>query len=271
MESLAHPDHLRDLADTALRDVSIAARLIAAPADAQTDLRGPLAGTRRVAWTRRFPLAPIKAAGKQQGATINDVVVTALVGALHEQLGKSGALANEIHTMVPFNLRPPDQPIPSDLGNQFALILLALPLGQLEPSERLREVHRRMAAIKDSDEAPIAYGLLNAMGLSPPWVEDRMIGFFTEKASLVVTNVPGPSSQLTFAGAPITGVLVWAPCSGSLGMTVSIFSYNGEVRVGFMTDKALDVDPEPLARTYEAELQSLLSHHPEESDQQHES
>ncbi len=42
----------------------------------------------------------------------------------------------------PFNLRPPDEPIPADLGNDFALILLALPLGRVEPDERLREVHR---------------------------------------------------------------------------------------------------------------------------------
>jgi hypothetical protein len=161
--------------------------------------------------------------------------------------------------MVPFNLRDPDQPIPSSLGNQFALILLALPLGQLEPKERLREVHRMMAAIKNTDEALIAYGLINAMGLTPPWVEDRVIGLFTDKASLVVTNVPGPRAQLSFAGAPITGVLVWAPCSGSLGMTVSIFSYDGEITVGFMADAALSVEPEQLARTYEAQLHDLLA------------
>ncbi len=114
-----------------------------------------------------------------------------------------------------------------------------------------------MRTIKDSHEAPIAYGLISAIGLTPPWVEDRLIGYFTDKASLVVTNVPGPREPLSFAGVPITGVLVWAPCSGSLGMTVSIFSYAGEVTVGFMADTALSVDPELLARAYERELHSL--------------
>jgi hypothetical protein len=88
-------------------------------------------------------------------------------------------------------------------------------------------------------------------------VEDRLIGFFTDKASLVVTNVPGPREPISFAGAPITGVLVWAPCSGSLGMTVSIFSYAGEVTTGFMADTALIPNPEPLARAYERELATL--------------
>lgn len=257
VESLVHPDHIRDLAGTAMRDVSTAARLIAAPADASTGLRAPLDGSRRVAWSRPFPLAHIKEAGRQRGATINDVVVAALVGALQQRLEGDGALPEEIHMMIPFNLRPPEEPIPAELGNEFALVLLALPLGRTEPERRLLEVHRLMKAIKDSPEPLLAHGLIQAMGLTPPWVEDRLIGYFTDRASLVVTNVPGPPDPLSFAGAPITGVLVWAPCSGSLGMTVSIFSYRGELSVGFMADTALSVEPEELARAYEAELRNF--------------
>lgn len=256
MESLAHPDRLRELAGTALRDVSTAARLLAAPAERESDLRAPLSGTRKVAWSEPFPLARIKEAARRRRVTINDLLVTALAAALHEQRGSG--LPDEIHAMIPFNLRSLEEPVPADLGNDFALILLALPVGPVAPAERLREVSSRMDAIKDSHEAPIAYGILSAIGLTPPWVEDRLIGFFTEKASLVVTNVPGPRHQLSFAGAPITGVLVWAPCSGSLGMTVSIYSYSGEVTVGFMTDTALSLDPDLLARAYEAELGALV-------------
>jgi len=40
-------------------------------------------------------------------------------------------------------------------------------------------------------------------------------------------------------------------------MTVSIFSYAGEVTVGFMVDAALLGDPELLARSYERELARL--------------
>jgi diacylglycerol O-acyltransferase / wax synthase len=114
-----------------------------------------------------------------------------------------------------------------------------------------------MQAIKRSREAPISFGLLSAMGLAPPWVEDRLIGFFIDKASLVVTNVPGPSDRLRIADASIDAVLIWAPCSGSIGISVSIFSYAGKVTVGFMTDRALISDPKPLARAYERQLDLL--------------
>ncbi len=258
MQTLAHPDHLRELAGAARREASTAAKLLSAPADAETDLRAPLAGVRRVAWSAPFELAAIKEAGHRRRVTINDTLLTALAASLRETLDGGDGVPEEIHAMVPFNLRSPDEPVPAELGNEFALILLELPIGDIAPAERLREVSSRMEAIKRSNEAPLAYGLVGAMGFAPPWVEDRLIGFFTEKASLVVTNVPGPRQRLSFAGVPIEGVLVWAPCSGSLGMTVSIFSYAGEVTVGFMVDTALLPDPTPLARAYERELARLL-------------
>ena len=45
---------------------------------------------------------------------------------------------------------------------------------------------------------------------------------------MVLTNVPGPRRALSVAGTPLGGVLVWAPCSGSIGMSISIFSYAGQ-------------------------------------------
>ena len=258
MESLVHPRHLRELAGTALRDASVLAKLLGSPAEAPSGLRGPLSGTRRVAWTTPFPLSRLKKVGRRRRVTINDLLVSALAGALNDVFAPGDGLPDEIHALVPFNLRPLDEPVPTDLGNDFALILLELPVGSVPPAERLREVASRMGAIKRSHEAPISYGLLGTIGLTPPWVEERLIDFFTDKASLVVTNVPGPVHEVGFGGVPITNVLVWAPYSGTLGMTVSIYSYAGDVTVGFMADTGLIPDPEPLAWAYEEQLGILV-------------
>jgi WS/DGAT/MGAT family acyltransferase len=257
MESLTHPGHLAELAGVAARDTGTLAKLLAAPADAQTVLRSALHGTRRVAWSTPFPLERIRTAAHRGDGKINDLLVTAVTGALRTELKRHGAVPDDIRIMVPFNLRPLDQPLPRDLGNDFALILLALPVGIEDRAERLREVKRRMDAIKDSHEGPISFGILSAIGMTPPQVEDRLIGFFTEKASAVVTNVPGPRETVYLAGTPVRGVLVWAPCSGSIGMTVSIFSYAGEVTVGFMVDTALLPNPQPLVGAFDAELRAL--------------
>lgn len=255
--SLAHPRHLASLASGALRDVSTAAKLLASPPDAPSRLRQPLSGSRRVAWSAPVPLERVKASCHHRRVTVNDMLLSALAATLAENLGQDALPPEEIHAMVPVNLRAADRPVPTDLGNDFALILLELPVAELPPAERLRQVNSSMKAIKRSHEAPISFGLLSAIGMTPPWVEDRLIGFFTDKASIVVTNVPGPGERLGFTGVPVSGVLVWAPCSGSIGMTVSIFSYDGGVTAGFMADTALLPDPEPLASGYEAELNRL--------------
>jgi diacylglycerol O-acyltransferase len=257
LETLARPGHVAQLAGTATQDAATLAKLLASPADTRTILREPLHGTRRVAWSKPFPLDRIRTAGRRKGATINDVLIATVTGALRTELKRHGDVPDDIHIMVPFNLRPLEETLPRDLGNDFALILLALPVGTEDRSARLREVKSRMDAIKNSHEGPISYGILSAVGATPPAVEDVLIGFFTQKASAVVTNVPGPREQVYFAGTPVEGVLVWAPCSGSIGMTVSIFSYMGEVTVGFMADTGLVPDPQPLVDAFDAELRAL--------------
>ena len=54
--------------------------------------------------------------------------------------------------MVPVNLRP--------LGNQFGLGPLVLPIGLDNPVERVLEVRKRMAGLKDSMQPLLAFGLL---------------------------------------------------------------------------------------------------------------
>jgi WS/DGAT/MGAT family acyltransferase len=257
MESLAHPRHLAELAGTAVRDAGTLARLLTAPDDARTVLHGPLRGSRRVAWSTPFPLERVKRAAHRSGGKVNDLLVAAVTGAMRSYLEEHDEVPEEIHVMVPFNLRPLDAPVPRDLGNEFALITLALPVGVPDHGERLRHVKERMDAVKESHEGPISYGILTVMGLTPPQVEERLIALFTEKASAVVTNVPGPREEVYLAGTPVRGVLVWAPCSGSMGVTVSIFSYAGEVTVGFMSDVGLVPDPAPLVDAFDRELRLL--------------
>jgi diacylglycerol O-acyltransferase len=101
--------------------------------------------------------------------------------------------------------------------------------------------------------------VLGAMGRTPAAVEAGVIDVFSARSTAVVTNVPGPREPLSLAGVPVRSVLVWAPCAGSIGMSVSIFSYRGEITVGFMTHAALVDDPGTLARAVEYELTALAA------------
>jgi diacylglycerol O-acyltransferase / wax synthase len=80
---------------------------------------------------------------------------------------------------------------------------------------------------------------------------------FAAKGSMVVTNVPGPQRPLYLAGSRMRGVLGWAPMSGSVAMSVSIFSYDGRVSVGVMSDAGLVPDPHHIVRGFERELRRM--------------
>ncbi|HSD78068.1 MAG TPA: WSD1 family O-acyltransferase, partial [Solirubrobacteraceae bacterium] len=187
----------------------------------------------------------------------NDVLVAATAGALHRHLAGLGDDTRELRAMVPFNLRPLDQPLPRHLGNRFGLVYLTLPVGKATARERLSEVHAQMEGIKHSPEGAVSYGILGALGITPPQVEARLIDVFAPKTTLVLTNVPGPREPVYFAGTRVAGVVGWVPAAGSIGLGVSIFSYDGGVTIGLRTDARLVPDPHALLTGLDAELKAL--------------
>ncbi len=251
------PSHAARLAGAIARDGATLLRLLLTQADGASAIKGEPGISRRVAWTTPLSLQLVKDIAHTHDATVNDVLLAAVSGALRHYLQERGSAAPEIQAMVPFNLRPLDKPVPRELGNKFGLVFLPLPVGTSGSYRRLIEVHRRMQQIKDSREGAVSYGVLSAAGLTPEPVERRIVDLFTAKGTAVMTNVPGPREPVYMAGTPVRSVLVWAPTSGHIGMSVSIYSYRGEVTVGLMVDAALVPDPERIVTQLERELKAL--------------
>jgi WS/DGAT/MGAT family acyltransferase len=258
LEMLVHPAaELSRLAALTRTDSKALAHVLLTPADAKTALKGELGVARRVAWSDPFPLDQVRDVAHANSATINDVLVAAMTGALRQYLRQRKSLVDEIRAFVPFNLRPLDRPLPASLGNKFGLVFLPLPVGARTAAARLRQVKGRMDEIKTSPEGAIAYGMLELMGLTLAQVESALLDLFTAKGTAVITNVPGPREPVYLAGAPVSAVAVWAPTSGSVSMSVSIFSYNGQVTVGVMADAGLVPDPGTMIDGFGSELDAL--------------
>jgi WS/DGAT/MGAT family acyltransferase len=259
LEVTRHPSHLLDLAAATRKDADALAKVMLRGNDPHTALKGEMGIAKGVSWSAPIPLDDVRELGHETRTTINDVVMTAVAGAFRTYLDRHGEVVDEVTAMVPFNLRNPAEPLPSTLGNRFGLVFLGLPVGTAGRRVRLRKIHERMKKIKHSHEGVVAYGVLDVMGRAPEGIEQRVIDLFTAKGTAVVTNVPGPAEPVYLAGTPVTGVLVWAPCSGDVSMTISIFSYNGELTVGLMADAGLIPDPDELVGDFERELQALLA------------
>jgi len=233
------------------------ARLALMAEDSPTRFKGKPGVAKRVAWADPIPLDEVKAIGRALDASINDVLLSSVAGALRAYLVRRGDPVEgvTIRALVPVNLRPNGEA--HRLGNKFGLVFLELPIGIANPFERLYAVRANMRGLKGSHQPLIALGILAAMGAGPQMLQEQLLAMLAKNASAVMTNVPGPRQPLYFAGAKIDRLMFWVPQSGDIGMGVSIMTYAGDVQFGLITDRKLCPDPERVIQSFAPEFEKL--------------
>ena len=226
--------------------------------DPPTIYKGDLSSRKRVAWSKSASLPAAKKSAAALGGTVNDFMVSAVTGALRRYMEEQGIATADLNfrAYIPVNLRPFEEAI--KLGNAFGLVFLSLPVGIVDRQQRFNVVHKRMEELKSSPEAAVAITLLNAAGMFPKEVENAAFRIYHAKATAVLTNVPGPTQQLYFAGSPLRYMMGWVPQAGSLGLGISILSYNNEIMLGINTDAGLVPDPERIIEHFEDEMVWML-------------
>ncbi len=231
---------------------------LALPDDPPSLLRGRLGVSKRVAWAEPLDLEEVKAVGRACDCTVNDVLMAAAAGALRGYMLERGEDLDgmTLRATVPVNLRPLEHA--KKLGNHFGLVFLELPVGEANPLRRLERVADCMNQLKNSRQAIVAYGLLAALGIAPPPVQELALEMFSRKASAVATNVPGPQQPLYLAGCALRDLMFWVPQTGSIGLGLSILSYRGQVHFGLISDARLIPDPDNVIRRFGAEFDKLL-------------
>ena len=226
--------------------------------DPPSMLRGRLGVSKRVAWAEPIDLEEVKAVGRACDCTVNDVLMAAAAGALRDYMIERGDDVDgmTLRATVPVNLRPLEHA--KKLGNHFGLVFLDLPVGEDNPVRRLERVADCMSQLKSSRQAIVAYGLLAALGMAPQPLQELALELFSRKATAVATNVPGPQQPLYMAGCRLREMMFWVPQTGSIGVGVSIMSYNGRVHFGLIADARLIPDPDAVIRRFGAEFEKLL-------------
>ena len=260
----------RRLVDAARASGTVAAAvagILDLRADPRTPLRGALGREKRAAWSAPIALDDVKRVGSRLGATVNDVLLATVSGALGRYLRARGVAADglTLRAVVPVNLRAPDD---IALGNKFGMVFFPLPVGHADPTARLAAVKRTMDQVKRSPEAVLIFGLLRAFGTTTTRVLKLAVNVLGRKATAVMTNVPGPREPLRFVGKTVDTMMFWVPQSGRLGLGVSILSYHGQVRLGVATDARLIPDPQALVDAFHDAFAELAdAHAPERAPQ----
>jgi WS/DGAT/MGAT family acyltransferase len=258
IELLSNPAKVGEYARLGASFSTELARLVTMPDDSRTRFKGRPGVGKCVAWSEPISLPQVKAVGKVLGCSVNDMLLSSAAGALRAYMVEQGdeVAGVEIRGLIPVNMRRPEDF--AELGNRFGLVALELPVGIENPLQRLYKTKERMDQLKGSLQAAVTLSLLGAVGMAPKLVQQQVLDLLANKATAVMTNVPGPSQALYLAGAKLREPLFWVPQSGDIGMGVSILSYDGKVQFGLITDKGLVPDPEGIVGRFAHEFEKLL-------------
>ncbi len=226
--------------------------------DPPSPFKGEFSLGKKVAWSKAVSLDQVKAIGAPTGAKVNDVLVSVATGALRNYLMQRGinVQLSTLRAMVPVDLRAPKNQ--GELGNDFGLVILELPVEVASATKRLALTKARMDALKCSTEAIAMQFLFDLFGRGPKLLEDLANQVFGSKASLVLTNVAGPNQPVLLAGVPVDRLMFCVPYPGvQLGLGLSILSYQGMVTMTVITDARLVPDPEKITKQFNRQFAAM--------------
>jgi hypothetical protein len=218
-------------------------------------LRHPLDGRKCVAWSKAIPLNTIKAIAAVHGNHVADVLLAGVAGALDRYAREHGQVPRSVHALLP--VAGPSRASAGELGNHYASVFVSLPAAIDDPEVRLATIARDMAALRSGAQSRIAGSLVRVAGSVAPGIERRALRWGSRRASLVVSSLAGPKTPLHVAGQPLGAVVIWAPAAATIGLSVTLFGYAGEIRLGVLSDSAVIDRPQQLVAAFQAAIDEL--------------
>jgi diacylglycerol O-acyltransferase len=268
---------------TGARTAATAAALATRPTEALHSARVAVEGLGEVAWAglnpapetplnveigphRRFldvrsDLADFKTVKSAFGATVNDVVLAVVAGALRRWLQTRGVRTEglELRALVPVSIRSHDQR--GTTGNRIAAMRGLLPVYIEDPIARLSTVKAAMDGLKESKQAVGAEVLASVQNFAPPTIlaQASRLNFSTRLFNLLVTNVPGPQFPLYVRGREMLDVFPVAFLPKNHALAIAIISYNGRMNFGLLGDYDALPDIGVIGEGIEEALAELLA------------
>ncbi|SDO26897.1 acyltransferase, WS/DGAT/MGAT [Nakamurella panacisegetis] len=225
-------------------------------------------GQRRFA-SFRVDLADVKAIRAAHGASVNDVLLAAITGALRTWLlarGEAVTPTTTLRALVPMSVK--GSPVTGDEEpdggpvNPVVSYVVDMPVAEPNPVMRLHQVSFAMGAHLESGRQVGADSLLELGRFAPPTLHAlgaRVAGQLSGRMyNLLITNAPGPQLPLFAAGSPVVAMYPVAPLAKGQALAVACTSYNGGVFFGLTADRDAIPDIEEFAVHIGEAVEELL-------------
>ena len=202
-----------------------------------------------------------------EGATVNDVVLSIVGGALRTYLKDKNELPKDTLTaMAPISVRGEGEK--AAMGNLVSAMVVGLGTQIENPLERLRFVHDEAVNSKAMTNAVGARTLTDYSKLMPSALAGIAARLYTRVGAAnahspmyncVVTNVPGSRVPLYFAGARMVAMYGTAPVFDGMGLICPVYSYGPTIAISFTADRDMLPDPDRFAAALRFSFAALKS------------
>jgi hypothetical protein len=213
-------------------------------------------GTRRAVAFAAAPLGALHRVAKGlDGATLNDAVLSVIVGGLRRWLVRRHGHLGAVRVKVPVSLHRPGD----DAGNHDSFFTVALPLDEPDPVARLRATHAATAACKHGHDAETMAGLLRRLDRVSPSLERwcERLEQSPRSFAVNVSNVRGPRAPVSVLDAPVEALHSLAEIGERHALRVAVISLADTLYLGICADPELVDDVADLAAGIELEARKL--------------
>lgn len=185
---------------------------------------------------------------KVPGATVNDVVIATVGGALRKYLDRHGELPKEsLVAVAPINLRGKEKAAgkASTPGNQVSAMSVPVRTDIADPLERLAAIRDYTVEAKEA-KAGVSARLMTDLSQHIPGATMAAVArivtserFAVRGTNLFISNVPGAQVPLYLAGAQLVQQHGLAPLANNMGLFIATPSYNGRIAFSIISERAV--------------------------------
>jgi diacylglycerol O-acyltransferase / wax synthase len=220
-----------------------------------------------------LPLHELRALGREQGATLNDMVLMLCSTALRRHFAQHGPLPRKsLVAAVPVSLREKGD---TQSDNQASMSLISLGTHLADPARRLAHIIAATKSMKSTLAGVKGILPTDFPSIGVPWLMQaagalyqraRVADRLPPVANVVISNVPGPPMPLYLAGAKM---LTNYPCSivvHGVALNITVQSYDQSLDFGLMADAAALPEVRELADSIRVafdDLRALAADEPE--------
>lgn len=231
-----------------------------------TMFKKPGSKSKRVSYNIMYSVSTTKAIGKQFGATINDVMLSVVAGAMRQTMLHAADKDADPSAVVPPGLVvraaiPVDMRATSEVirtsRNKFSSLVIDFPVGEVDPLKRLTKIRAAMNEAKNSLEKVFTYMTSHVVSSLPAALTRRIVHFTTSKISVAITNVRGSAFEISMCGNPLLGVFGFVPPPPTVNLGIAVLSIGDNLGLNVLVDPSVGIDAQQFMSFAKLEFDAL--------------